>query len=96
MHNVPGTTERLGDFTATPRMVTIGLLAIGIGVVSAYVARALLLLISFFTNLFFFQRISTASVSPADNTLGLAQKARDCPPPTSRCASSCNGWRTRA
>ena len=29
------------------------------------------MLISFFTNLFFFQRLSTASVSPADNTLGL-------------------------
>jgi CIC family chloride channel protein len=52
-------------------MVTIGLMAIAIGIVSAWVAKGLLLLISFFTNLFFFQRISTALVSPADNTLGL-------------------------
>ena len=70
MHNVPGTSRRLGDFTATPRMMAIGLLAVGIGVVSAYVARGLLLLINFFTNLFFFQRVSTALASPAGNTLG--------------------------
>ena len=71
MHNVPGTSERLGDFTATPRMLTIGLIAIAIGVVSAWVAKGLLLLISLFTNLFFFQRVSFAAVSPADNTLGI-------------------------
>jgi chloride channel protein, CIC family len=70
VHNVPGTSEPLADFTATPRMLTIGLLAIGIGIVSAYVAKVLLLLIGFFTNLFFFQRLSAAMVSPADNTLG--------------------------
>src|SRR5262245_11524938 len=51
-------------------MITISLLAIVIGVVSAWVAMGLLLLIAFFTNLFFFQRISTAATSPADNTLG--------------------------
>jgi H+/Cl- antiporter ClcA len=71
VHNVPGTSQRLGDFSATPRMVTISVIAIAIGVVSAWVAKGLLLLISLFTNLFFFQRISTAAVSPADNTLGL-------------------------
>src|SRR5262245_38010180 len=71
MHNVPGTSRRLGDFTANPRMVTVGLMAVVIGVVCAYVARVLLLLINFFTNLFFYQRISAALVSPVDNTLGL-------------------------
>jgi len=71
VHNVPGTSERLGDFTATPRMLTIGAIAIAIGVVSAWVAKGLLLLISLFTNLFFFQRVSFAAVSPADNTLGI-------------------------
>ncbi len=70
MHNVPGASPRLGDFTASPRMITISLLAIAIGIVSAWVAKGLLLLIAFFTNLFFFQRISTAAASPADNTLG--------------------------
>ena len=71
MHNVPGASPRLGDFTATPRMITTGILAMAIGSVSAWVAKGLLLLIAFFTNVFFFQRISTAAVSPADNTLGL-------------------------
>jgi H+/Cl- antiporter ClcA len=71
MHNVPGTSRRLGDFTATPRMVTVALMAVAIGVVCAYIARGLLLLINFFTNIFFFQRISAAATSPADNTLGL-------------------------
>src|SRR4051812_16849463 len=52
-------------------MITIGVLAVVIGIVSAWVAKALLLLIAFFTNLFFFQRISAAATSPADNTLGL-------------------------
>ena len=71
MHNVPGTSSRLGDFTATPRMVTVALMAVAIGVVCAYIARGLLLLINFFTNAFFFQRLSAAPASPADNTLGL-------------------------
>ena len=52
-------------------MILIGVIAIAIGVVTAYVANGLLLLISLFTNLFFFQRVSIAAVSPADNTLGL-------------------------
>ena len=60
----------LGDFTATPRVLAISALAIVIGLIGAFVARLLLLLIAFFTNLFLFQRFSTASVSPADNTLG--------------------------
>ncbi len=60
----------LGDFTTDSRVITITALALGIGVVSAYVALALLRLIGFFTNLFFYQRISSAMVSPAHNTLG--------------------------
>jgi H+/Cl- antiporter ClcA len=39
-------------------------------VVSAYVALALLTLIGLFTNLFFFQRFSTALVTPEAHTLG--------------------------
>jgi chloride channel protein, CIC family len=62
--------DRLGDFSATPRVLAVSLLAIGIGVVSAYVAKALLLLIAFFTNLFFFHRISAGPASPADHSLG--------------------------
>ena len=57
--------ELLGDFTMTPRALFISGLAIAIGLVSAFVALALLKLIGIFTNLFFFQRWSTAMVSPA-------------------------------
>src|SRR5919202_104807 len=61
---------RLGDFTTTKRVIPIAALAVGIGVFAAYVAAALLKLIGFFTNLFFFQRIDTALVSPAGHHLG--------------------------
>jgi chloride channel protein, CIC family len=63
--------SHLGDFTATPRLITISLMAIVIGLIGAYVALALLRLIGLFTNLFFFQRWSTALVSPAGNHLGV-------------------------
>src|SRR4051812_15011834 len=45
-------------------------MAIAIGFIGAYVALTLLRLIGFFTNLFFFQRWSTALVSPAEHHLG--------------------------
>jgi hypothetical protein len=48
-----GNLERLGDFTTSPRVIPVSLLAIGIGVVSTFVAGALLRLIGFFTNIFF-------------------------------------------
>jgi len=60
----------LGDFTATRRMLPVAVLATGIGVLSAYVARALLQLIALFTNLFFFGRFDTRLVSPAEHHLG--------------------------
>jgi chloride channel protein, CIC family len=62
--------KELGDFTTTPRVIPITLLAIGIGVLAAYVALALLRMIGRFTNLFFYQRWSTELVSPAGNHLG--------------------------
>src|SRR5262249_22070712 len=60
------------DFTRSLRVIPISLLAGAIGVVSAFVALALLRLIGLFTNLFFFQRWDTALVSPADHHLGAA------------------------
>ena len=63
--------EELGDFTTTWRVLPISLLAIGIGVLCAYVALALLRLIGLFTNLFYFGRWSTAMVSPVGNHLGV-------------------------
>ncbi|HEY7373182.1 MAG TPA: chloride channel protein [Polyangia bacterium] len=65
-----GDAEKLGDFTAGVRTLPLAALAALLGVFSAYVAAALLALISFFTNLFFYQRISLAAASPADHTLG--------------------------
>jgi len=62
--------KKLGDFTASGRVVWISLLAICIGILSSYVAFILLRLIGFFTNLFFYQRLSTAFVSPANHRLG--------------------------
>jgi len=62
---------KLGDFTTTWRVVPISLLATLIGVVCAFVALALLRLIGFFTNLFYFGRWNTTLVSPVGNHLGI-------------------------
>ena len=59
------TSHELGDFTATTRVIPISLLAIGIGVVSTFVAWALLRLIGFFTNVFYYGRASTTLVVAA-------------------------------
>jgi chloride channel protein, CIC family len=67
----PPALHHLGDFTTGWRLVPMSLAAIVIGVISAFVARALLQLIGLFTNLFFFARWSTAMVSPAGNELGV-------------------------
>src|SRR5438477_6792599 len=60
----------LGDFTTSRRVIPLTGLAVLIGIVASYVALALLKLIGLFTNLFFFQRASTALVSPAGHHLG--------------------------
>ena len=60
----------LGDFTTDWRVIPISLLAIAIGCLSTAVAWALLRLIGFFTNLFYYHRLGTALVSPAGNQLG--------------------------
>ena len=61
----------MGDFTTTWRVVPISLLAMGIGVVCAFVALALLRLIGLVTNLSYFGRWGTAMVSPVGNHLGV-------------------------
>src|SRR3954471_612594 len=65
-----GDLSDLGDFTTGPRVITISAMAVAIGFICAYVAWLLLKLIALFTNLFFFQRVSTAMVSPASHSLG--------------------------
>ena len=63
-------TDNLSDFTADRRLILLSVLAAAIGIISAWLASALLSLIAFFTNVFFFQRLSFAPASPADHTLG--------------------------
>ena len=61
---------KLGDFTAGPRMLALALIAVAIGVVATFVARALLALIAFATNVFYFQRVSFLPALPAEHHLG--------------------------
>jgi H+/Cl- antiporter ClcA/CBS domain-containing protein len=62
----------LSDFTTTARIVVVAAAAVVLGVVNSFVAWGLLRLIGFFTNLFFFGRLSTALTSPKENSLGPA------------------------
>jgi CIC family chloride channel protein len=62
----------LGDFTTANRRIFFLILgAILIGAAAAFIAVALLDLIGFFTNLFYYGRISFSFTSPAGNQLGL-------------------------
>ncbi|MES2398675.1 MAG: chloride channel protein [Pseudomonadota bacterium] len=58
------------DFAANTRLLRIAAMAAVVGVLSTVTAWLLLYLIRFFTNLFFFQTLSTQGHSPAANTLG--------------------------
>ena len=60
----------LGDFTATPALLRLVPLALIVGALAAGVSLALLDMIGFFTNLFYYQRLSVTLVSPYGNTLG--------------------------
>jgi len=66
----PAKAHGLGDFTTDARVIPISLAAIAIGCLSTVVAWALLRLIGFFTNLFYYHRLDTTLVSPAGNHLG--------------------------
>jgi H+/Cl- antiporter ClcA len=58
------------DFDGNTRLLRLSLLALAIGAASIVAARVLLLLIRFFTDLFFYQRLSFDDLSPAQHTLG--------------------------
>ncbi len=64
--------DELGDFTTTPRVLPLALLAAVIGAIAAVVAAGLLRMIALFTNLFFFQRFSVANLAPSGHHLGNA------------------------
>jgi len=70
-HGIQGASERaLGDFTASPELLRLVPLALAVGAFGAGISLALLDMIGFFTNLFYYQRISVHLVSPDANTLG--------------------------
>jgi chloride channel protein, CIC family len=54
------------------RILKISVYAVAVGICISLLAKVLLLLINFVTNLFFFHKISLLGASPAGNTLGLA------------------------
>ena len=56
--------RHLGDFSATPRMLIIALLAVPIGATAAGVSWCLLRLIGLITNVVFYQRVATGLVAP--------------------------------
>jgi chloride channel protein, CIC family len=62
--------SRGGDFARHHRLVRLSAFALVIGVISTGGAILLLGAIRLFTNVFFFQTISLAQRSPADNHLG--------------------------
>jgi chloride channel protein, CIC family len=59
-----------GDFTADRRLIAISLVAVVIGALCGVVAVILLKLIGFFTNLFYYHRLSLSFASPAGHHLG--------------------------
>jgi H+/Cl- antiporter ClcA len=58
------------DFSGDLRLLLIAAIAAVIGGLAVLAAHVLLLLIRFFTDLFFYQRFSLADLSPAHHTLG--------------------------
>src|SRR6266567_3648749 len=61
-----------GDFTANPRVLVVTLMAVFIGVASAFVALVLTKLIGFFTNLFYYQRLAIGEfTAPAPGAIHL-------------------------
>jgi H+/Cl- antiporter ClcA len=63
--------DRLGDFTASPRMLRIAAMAAIVGAIGAVVAWVLVRLIEAITALAYFHRLSAAGLSPSRNHLGL-------------------------
>jgi CIC family chloride channel protein len=63
--------HELGDFTTNTRTLTISAIALVIGALTCFVALALLTLIRFFTNVFFFQTADFAERLPPEHHLGL-------------------------
>src|SRR5438309_9806675 len=61
----PPPDDRLGDYTADARLITLSVMAALVGAISAFVALGLVRLIGLFTNLAYFHRLDTRPVPPA-------------------------------
>ncbi len=62
--------QALGDFRTDRRMLVLSVLAVPVGLLSAFVAKGLLWLIAAVTNVAFFHRLSAAPSLPQDHHLG--------------------------
>src|SRR5947208_2703374 len=71
MTRAPSFEDPLGDFTADTRVVTLAAMAALVGVISAFVALALVRLSGLFTNLAYFQGFDTSFTAPSASALGL-------------------------
>lgn len=67
----PAADSLLADFSTDRRVLALSGMAVVVGVISSFVAYALLWLIAFITNIAFFQRFSAAPAVPQDHHLGL-------------------------
>jgi H+/Cl- antiporter ClcA/CBS domain-containing protein len=63
-------TDNLRDFRTDRRVLLLSAMALPIGAISAVVAKVLVWLIALITNISFFQRLSTAPVTPQESHLG--------------------------
>ena len=63
-------SDSLGDFSTNKRVLLLAGIAVPIGIVSSFVAKALLWLIALITNLAFFHRFSAVPAIPQDHHLG--------------------------
>ena len=62
--------KRQSDFSTSPRLLWIALLALPVGAIGAVLAFALLRLIWLFTNLFYLHRLSVLPAAPTQSDLG--------------------------
>jgi H+/Cl- antiporter ClcA/predicted transcriptional regulator len=70
MSSTPAHHSSLADYRTNHRMLVLAALAVPVGVISAFVAKALLWLINTITNLAFFHRFSSESVSLQHHQMG--------------------------
>ncbi len=61
--------RQTGDFTTSSQIIRLSIAALFIGITCAFIAIVLLKMIDFFTNLFFYQRLSLAYITPTHNHL---------------------------